>query len=204
MVLRLNWTISFFIACVAVFFLQILLPIDWEMFSFTPALAMERPWTFVTAMFMHANITHLFFNMFVLLMFGLMLENIIGHTKYAIIYFTSGIIGSIGYLLTASSSMIPAVGASGAIYGIMGTMAVLMPFQMVWVFGFFPMPMVVAAAFWVLSEFIGLFAPGNIAHGAHLGGLFMGFLSGAYLRWRYMKHQKRRRVGITGYADWEM
>ncbi len=202
--LRLNWTLGILIACVTVFILQLLLPIDWDMLSFTPAYAADRPWTFITAMFMHADITHLFFNMFALLMFGLILENFIGSTRYAIIYFVSGIAGSVGYILTASSSLIPAVGASGAIYGIMGTLAVLMPFQMVWVFGFFPLPMVVASVFWVLSGFLGLFAPGNIAHGSHLAGLFVGFLIGAYLRWRLMEHRKRRSMRVTGYADWEI
>jgi len=204
MVLRLNWTLTFFIACVAVFFLQLILPFDWELFAFTPALAAERPWTFVTAMFLHADIYHLFFNMFALLMFGLMLENIVGPVRYVIIYFVSGIMGGVGYMLTASSSAIPAVGASGAIYGIMGTLAIMMPFQMVWIFGFFPMPMVVASVFWVLSGFLGLFAPGSIAHGAHLGGLFIGFLFGVYLRRQLIRHKKRRQARITGYADWEV
>lgn len=138
-------------------------------------------------------------------MFGLVLENRIGSGKFVFIYFLAGIVGSIGYTLTATNPMIPAIGASGAIYGVMGTLAVLMPFAMVWIGGFFPMPMIFAAIFWTISEFLGLFAPSGIARGAHLGGLFIGFLFGLYLRRQESKYQpKRKKIHLTRYADWEI
>jgi len=132
-------------------------------------------------MFLHGDFAHLFFNMFALLMFGISLENRIGSDRFVAVFFLAGIVGSIGYLVTASNPNIPALGASGAIYGILGALAVLRPFMMVWMGGI-PMPMIVAAFFWVGIEFLGMFVPSGIAHSAHLGGIFAGILYGIYLR----------------------
>lgn len=178
-----KWTFVFLIACIAVFFLQLAGIFDWRLFAFTPALALEKPWTFVTSMFLHADFAHLFFNMFALFMFGIYLEGRVGSTNFLMIYFLSGIIGSIGYMVTATDPMIPAIGASGAVYGTIGALAILTPFMMVWVMGMVPMPMIAVAFIWGIMEFLGVFVPGGkIAHGAHLGGLFIGFAYGWYLR----------------------
>ena len=137
-------------------------------------------------------------------MFGLALENRIGSRNYLIIFFIAGILGSIGYMLTSTNPLIPAIGMSGAIYGIMGALAMIMPGTMVWVGGFAPMPMIFAVFFWGISEFLGLFTPGVIARGAHLGGLFIGVLYGLYIRKQEEKHRPRKRKSeISGYADWE-
>jgi hypothetical protein len=165
-----------------VFILELIYPIE-NYFSFVPAHALAEPWTFVTAMFLHADFTHLFFNMFALFMFGIYLENKIDKKTYLIIYFVSGIFGNIGYMLTAPDATIPGLGASGAIFGIMGTLAVLAPTAIIYLYGV-PMPMLIAAFFWALTEFLGVFVPSGIAHGAHLGGLFFGIFCGMYLRSR--------------------
>ncbi len=202
--MRLNWTLTFLIIAVITFFLQLTNISDWKLFAFTPAFALEMPWTFITSMFLHADLTHLLFNMFALLMFGLALENRIGSRNYLIIFFIAGILGSIGYMLTSTNPLIPAIGMSGAIYGIMGALAMIMPGTMVWVGGFAPMPMIFAVFFWGISEFLGLFTPGVIARGAHLGGLFIGVLYGLYIRKQEEKHRPRKRKSeISGYADWE-
>ncbi len=202
--MRLNWSLTFLIISVIVFFLQFLNIFDWKLFAFTPALALQQPWTFITAIFLHADLTHLFFNMFALLMFGLALENRIGPRNYLIVFFLAGILGSVGYLLTASNPLTPAIGMSGSIYGIMGALAMIMPGAMVFIGGFFPMPMIFAVFFWGISEFLGLFYPSGIARGAHLAGLFIGILYGIYIRKLEAKYMRRhRKVHITGYADWE-
>lgn len=185
-----RWTFVFLIVCTAVFLLQSAELFDWKLFAFTPALAFERPWTFVTSIFLHADFLHLFFNMFALFMFGLVLENRIGSRNFVIIFFLSGIMGSMGYLVTASDSTIPALGASGAIYGVIGTLTVLMPLMTVW-FGGIPMPMIAAALLWVLVEFFGMFIPSDIAHSAHLGGIFAGIIYGIYLRRSEGRRRKR-------------
>lgn len=202
--MRLNWTFTFLIIAVVVFFIQISNIFDWRIFAFTPAFALEKPWTFVTSIFLHADLTHLFFNMFALLMFGLALEGRIGTRNYLIIFFLAGVLGSVGYMLTARNELIPAIGMSGAIYGIMGALAMLMPGAMVFLGGFFPMPMIFAVFFWGISEFLGLFSPGTIARGAHLFGLIIGVLYGLYLRREETKRKPRHhKIVISGYADWE-
>lgn len=204
MALRLNWTLTFIILITLVFIIQQLDFFDWTYFAFTPAYAFDRPWTFVTSMFLHADISHIFFNMFALFVFGLPLERILGSQRFFILYFLSGILGSIGYIVTTSDPTIPAIGASGAIYGLMGTLAMLMPGAMVFIGGFFPMPMIFAVFFWTISEFLGLFAPSNIARGAHLAGLFLGIAYGLYLRKQAEKNKpKHQNIHIEGYADWE-
>ena len=202
--MRLNWTLTFLIIAVLVFFLQLTNIFDWQLFAFTPDLAFGMPWTFITSIFLHGDLTHLFFNMFALLMFGLALESRIGSRNYLIIFFLAGILGSIGYMVTATDPSIPAVGMSGSIYGIMGTLAMIMPGTMVFIGGFFPMPMIFAVFFWGISEFLGLFYPSGIARGAHLAGLFIGILYGLYIRKQEEKwNRKRRKIELRGYADWE-
>ncbi|MBU5537006.1 MAG: rhomboid family intramembrane serine protease [Candidatus Aenigmatarchaeota archaeon] len=200
--MKLNWTLTFFIIAIVVFFLQLTDVFDWRLFAFTPEFALKMPWTFVTSIFLHADLAHLIFNMFALLMFGLALENRIGPRNYLIIFFIAGIVGNIGYMLTSRNPLIPAIGMSGSIYGIMGTLGILMPGLTVYVGGFAPMPMIFAIFFWGISEFMGLFTPSSIARGAHLGGLLIGVLYGIYMRSRETK-KRTRKVHITGYADWE-
>lgn len=177
-----KWTFVFIIACTIIFFLQIARIVADREFAFTPSLAFEQPWTFITSIFLHANFGHLLINMFVLFFLGLGLESRIGPMHFVILFLLSGIVGSIGYMITATNQEIPAVGASGAIYGVLGALAVLTPFAMVYIYGIIPMPMIAVAVIWGLLDFFGMFAPGDVAHGAHLGGLFVGVLYGFYLR----------------------
>jgi len=127
-------TFGLIAVCVIIFVIQNLVGLD--QFAFTPATAFSEPWTLVTAMFLHADINHIFFNMFALFIFGIYLEGIVSEKTYLLIFFLSGILGNFGYMLTAFDSMIPAVGASGAIYGLIGTLAAMRPKAVVYV-GFF-------------------------------------------------------------------
>ena len=82
----------------------------------------SRPWEFVTAMFAHGSLEHLAMNMVSLYWLGTMIENIQGKVRFAIIYFVSGIAGNVAFALFANGS---AVGASGAIFGLLGAAAYL-------------------------------------------------------------------------------
>lgn len=177
---RPKWTTGFIALCVAVFILDAVFHI-WPLFAFTPAEAFTMPWTFVTSIFFHADIAHLFFNMFALFMFGLYLESRVTEKQFLLLFFVAGLFGNIAYWLTDPLGTIPAVGASGAIYGIMGMLAVLYPNLIVYV-GYAPMPIVFAAALWFILEFTGMFVPSNIAHFSHLAGLVVGVAYGLYLR----------------------
>ncbi|MCZ6648660.1 MAG: rhomboid family intramembrane serine protease [Thaumarchaeota archaeon] len=137
---------------------------------------------FVTSIFLHANLSHLFFNMFALFFVGIYLERMVGRRTFFTIFLTSGIIGNLGYLVTASNPQVPAIGASGAVYGVMGALAVIAPFLLVYVYGFLPLPMILVAVLYGLADFAGLFVPSGIANGAHLGGMFVGASYGVYLR----------------------
>jgi membrane associated rhomboid family serine protease len=172
-------TISLIAICIVIFIFQLVFSFD--DFYFVPAEAFSKPWTFVTSIFLHAGIEHLFFNMIALLIFGSYLESKTSKKTFLLIFFVSGIVGNFGYMFTTTSQTTPGLGASGAIYGIMGTLAVIEPFATVYI-SYMPMPMIMAAFVWALTEFLGLFVPSNIARGAHLGGLFFGIIYGLYLR----------------------
>ena len=131
--------------------------------------------------------------MLVLFFLGINLERSIGRKAFVTLFFISGIVGNIGYLITAGDPFTPAIGASGAIYGIIGALATLAPMMMVFI-GMMPMPMILVAVFWGFMDFAGLFAPSDIAHGAHLGGMFVGIAFGLYVRWKvhqwFTKYQR--------------
>lgn len=181
-------TIILLVAIAAVFVLQNIF--DLTNFAFVPAYALSQPWTFITAIFLHANITHIFFNSFALLLFGSFLEARISRTVFIFIFFLGGIVGNVGYMITATDPSVPAIGASGAIYGVMGALAILAPTAVVFVYGI-PMPMILALFVWSALEIFGVFFPqGDIASSAHLFGIIVGVSFALYMRWRSSKRAK--------------
>jgi membrane associated rhomboid family serine protease len=128
-------------------------------------------------MFAHGGFFHLLFNMFALWMFGTMLERVWGPKRFLIFYLACGLASGVAHLILQNS---PAVGASGAIMGLLAAFAYLFPNTEMIVF---PIPVPVKAK-WAIGLFVAydLFGgvskvPGdNIAHFAHLGGLAMGFM----------------------------
>jgi membrane associated rhomboid family serine protease len=176
-----NWTVVLIVLCIVAFVFQNITN-SWIYLAFFPGMALSAPWIFVTSIFLHADLSHLFFNMIALFFFGTSLERMIGGRAFVTLFFLSGIIGNLGYLLTSTDPYTPAIGASGAIYGVMGALATLAPFMLVYIYGLLPLPMIAAAVLWGILDFAGLFGPSGIAHGAHLGGLFVGFFFGLYQR----------------------
>tara|TARA_Y100000310_G_scaffold1683_1_gene2132 strand:+ start:1712 stop:2269 length:558 start_codon:yes stop_codon:yes gene_type:complete len=135
-------------------------------------------WRFVSAIFVHGGLVHLMYNLFALALFGSILEKFIGGKKFLLVFFLSGIIANIIAVNYYASSL----GASGAVYGILGVLVVIKPLMMVWAMGF-PMPMFIAGVLWVLGGVFGLFDPtGNTGHIAHLGGIGVGFIIGIFYR----------------------
>jgi membrane associated rhomboid family serine protease len=137
---------------------------------------------YLTSIFLHASLEHILINMAVLFLFGTYLERMVGSKRFLLIFILAGIIGNIGYLITSVNPMTPSVGASGAIYGVMGTIAVLDPFLIVYIGFIVPLPMIVAVPAYALLDLLGLFTPDTVAHGAHLGGLVIGVIYGFYLK----------------------
>jgi len=187
-----RWTFIFIgVAVLGFLFQQVTTPDLWAELAFFPAFAFEAPWMFLTSIFLHADISHLFFNMLGLFFFGTYLERVIGRSAFAVLFLASGVVGNAGYMFTASNPFIPAIGASGALYGVIGTLATLAPLMLIFIYGFLPVPMVLAALAWGFFDFVGLFVPSGIAHGAHLGGMFVGVAFGLYLRIRFRRLRRQ-------------
>ncbi|UCD07037.1 MAG: rhomboid family intramembrane serine protease, partial [Candidatus Aenigmatarchaeota archaeon] len=123
-------------------------------FAMISSEAFVKPWMFVTHIFLHGSFMHLAFNLFALLLFGSILENIVGSKNFLIIFFVAGIVSGFADVLFYPA----AVGASGAIFGILGCLAMLRPKMIVWVIGV-PMYMIIAIVIWALLDFAGIFYP---------------------------------------------
>ena len=100
--------------------------------ALTPALILSGKslWTFLTSMFMHGSIFHLFANMFSLYFIGRMLEKIIGKKRFLLTYMIAGLIGGVFFIIASllfGDVNVPAVGASGALFGLLGVLAVIIP-----------------------------------------------------------------------------
>jgi len=136
------------------------------------------PWSLITHMFIHQNFLHIFFNMIMLLSFGYLLEKKIGTSKFLLLYFLSGIFGGLAHSLFYPNSYIPLVGASGAIFGLMGAAAFLDPTLIIYVF-LIPMPIILFAAlyFFIATYLIEIGVTFGIGHAAHIGGMLFGSLS---------------------------
>ena len=101
-------------------------------FALTPSLILSGKtiWTFLTSMFMHGSFFHIFANMFSLFFVGTFLEKIIGRKRFFGVYFVAGLVGGLFYVISTlifGGVDVPAVGASGAIFGLLGVLAVLVP-----------------------------------------------------------------------------
>lgn len=147
--------------------------------------------TLITSMFMHGGIAHLFGNMLFLWIFGDNLEHTMGHVRYTIFYLVCGLIASLAHVLSTvmfatdpSSLLIPSLGASGAISGVMGGYILLHPKRRVTVLLFrmlTQVPAYVAIGIWFAFQLIsglGILGGGSqlggVAYAAHIGGFVAG------------------------------
>lgn len=148
-------------------------------------------WTFLTSMFMHAGFLHLLVNMISLIFVCSLVEKIIGKKRYFLVYLLSGLFASAVFILSAlifkNALSTYAVGASGAIFGLIGVLIVLTPNLPVYLM-FIPIPVKMKYAGPVLLILLWLISiVGNIAIGnfAHFGGLILGLIYGLYLRTKF-------------------
>jgi len=166
--------------CVIAFILQLLVNGFTDMFVLNQrAFNNYEIWRFVSSIFLHGSVTHLLFNMLALLIFGISAEKLIGGKLFLLLFFASGIIANLISVDFYASSL----GASGAIMGIIGCLAVIRPFMMVWAFGLI-LPMFIAAIVWIIGDLIGVFYPSDVGNIAHLSGIGAGILVGILLRIR--------------------
>lgn len=125
-------------------------------------------WRLLTAGFLHAGLFHLVFNMFALYVLGGLLEPTIGRLRFGLIYIVSLLAGSFGALLLEPTA--PTVGASGAIFGLMGAAVIVMRNRGV-------NPMESGLGMWIGLNLLITFAVPGISIGGHLGGLVGGALA---------------------------
>lgn len=153
---------------------------------------LARPWTIVTSIFAHGGFNHLFLNGLVLLFFGRTTERLIGTRRFTLLFLGAGALAGIAQVVL-SAALFPgdaggALGASGAIQGIMGTLVILAPTLTVLVFFVIPAPLWALTIFYVLYDLLFNIMPGSgVAGIAHLSGLAVGLAYGYYLRQRGLR-----------------
>lgn len=225
------------IACVSVFFVQevsrfLAHDAGWQFwvnwFGLAPYAVTHgfRIWQPVTYLFLHGGFWHIFFNLLYLAMFGADLERTWGSRKFYRYYFVCGIgAGLIDMLVKevlvaahftgASTLFIPTIGASGAIYGVLLAVAMVMPHRRVW---FFPIP--ITMPMWLLVTILGALeffstigdTGDGISHVCHLGGMLAGYLylrRGSYLYsprnffsdWKRRRLRKKFEVYVRDHRD---
>lgn len=153
--------------------------VSWE------ALAEGRFWILITSAFSHNMFFHLFMNMFVLINFGVVVESTIGFSRFVKFYLVAGAVSSFSHAFVSAWVLhqpeLPALGASGAISGVVLLYSLMYPKQKILIFALIPVP-----ALWAVAVFVGLDIWGLIAqaeggglpigHGAHLGGVLTGVI----------------------------
>src|SRR5256714_3813252 len=147
--------------------------------------------TLITSMFMHGGIAHIFGNMLFLFIFGDNIEDRLGHLRYLIFYLVCGIIAGLSHVFATAlfatdpaSLLVPSLGASGAISGVLGGYILLFPMnRVVVILGWFatPMPAFIAIGLWFVFQLInglGVLGSGSqaggVAYAAHVGGFISG------------------------------
>jgi membrane associated rhomboid family serine protease len=148
-------------------------------------------WRLITAAFLHYGPFHLLLNMLALWWFGSALERRIGSGRFLAIYLVSGLAGSAGALILDPTT--PTVGASGAIFGILGAGLVMEQFQRDYVFGGSALGVIVL-------NLVFTFSVANISIGGHIGGLIAGGACALGLSRFGRAHIAYGRAGVVGYA----
>ena len=141
----------------------------------------SRYWQPLTAIFLHADFFHIFFNMFGLYMFGTLVAPALGGWRFLSIFLFSGVVGNLLWLSFNLEGFAYIVGASGSVMGVIMASAMIAPNQEVYLlFAPFPLKLKTMAIVFILldvfCEFITPPARGSIAYLAHIGGFFSGYL----------------------------
>lgn len=146
-----------------------------------PVSVVPPPFTLFTAMFVHGGLVHLGGNMLFLWIFGDNIEDRLGHGKFILFYLATGLFASLTHILLDPNSIVPMVGASGAIAGVLGAYFLLYPraqvITLVFLVFFVSMarvPAVFFLGFWFLIQLLSSGNGGGIAWFAHIGGFLAG------------------------------
>jgi membrane associated rhomboid family serine protease len=166
-----------------------------KIFALTPTMALGGAWwQFITYMFLHGGPMHIILNMFMLFIFGEVMEQALGEVRYLTLYLVSGLGSAMTYILLMGVTTDSMIGASGAVFGILAAYGLMFPKNKIWV----PIPFIVPLpAFTVVIllavlefalGFLGL-EPG-IANFGHFGGIVTGIL----ITWYWKKTSRPRNL----------
>jgi membrane associated rhomboid family serine protease len=138
------------------------------------------PLSLLTSLFLHANLAHLFGNMWIFWIFGNNIEDHLGHIRFLVFYLATGLVATGVFVAVNPASTVPLIGASGAIAGVMGAYLILFPTvgitSIIPPFFFFPfrVPAWVFLGLWLAGQFAISSASGAVAWEAHVGGFVAG------------------------------
>ena len=161
-------------------------------FGLVPSLVWSKfkIWQLFTYLFIHGGIFHIFFNMFVLWMFGKDLESQWGKMEFLLFYFVCGIGAGLITVLFSVNSIVPIVGASGAIYGLLLAYGFTYPNQMVYLYGLVPIKVkYMVLGLGAIAFFASLSASqSNVSHITHLSGMVIGLIFIYFnINWKVIK-----------------
>lgn len=193
------WVQRLLIANVVIFFVAQPGSALFNTLLYFPPLALQRPWSVVTYMFLHGGLGHLFFNMIGLFFFGPRLEERLGSKGFLWLYFLSGIGGAVFQTVLAPAA--PMVGASGAVYGVLLGFAMYWPRERIYIWGILPIEAWLLATLLVVGSLWAGFNPSaasRTAHFAHLGGLAVAFVFLKLWEWRRGSAQRtfKKKMGV--------
>ncbi len=194
-------TLALIITNVVIFAAQVIFdPWFTETFALMPLNALNGAWwQFFTYMFLHADPLHISLNMFALFLFGVVMESALGWKKYLFLYIVSGLGSAAFYIfltgLLGGSLIIPMLGASGAVYGVLAAFGFMFPKEVIYIY-FIPLPAITAVFLLAAVELIFGIANTtsdiwNIANFGHLGGIITAAL--IILVWKYTYRPKNEK-----------
>ncbi|MBU3904867.1 MAG: rhomboid family intramembrane serine protease [Nanoarchaeota archaeon] len=195
---KINVTYLLISICLTVFFIELFYnyfvgPEALEALFYTFGFSLENImaggwWSFITSIFMHASSEHLVLNMIALFFFGSVIEHELGSGKILLIFFAAALLGNVAVILASLLGIMPAtipvIGASAAIFGLLGTAMLVKPLEFVLFPYLIPIPLILVALIYTIfniTEFLVILATGgisDIAYVAHIGGLIFGMLYG--------------------------
>jgi len=192
-----KWLIGINVVC---FFLFLIIAsrLGWDYIALMPANILKGKylWTFLTSMFMHGGFFHLFVNMFSLLFVGSLVQKLIGSKRYLLFYLISGLFAGLFFVVSSlifqADFNTYAVGASGALFGLIGVLMLLTPNLPVYVM-FIPIAIKMkyaAPGILIVLWLISVAGDVPIGNTAHLGGLICGLAYGLWIRKKYKRKTK--------------
>lgn len=202
-----SWVTRLIFINVAIYLLQGIFEISGQPFltfflGLTPELVAEKGyvWQLGTYMFLHANFWHIFLNMYALLIFGMSVEQVWGSRRFLVYYLFTGIgaglsIFLLNFIMKGPAYIVPTIGASGAVFGLLLAFGVLFPDAQILLFFIFPIRARYLVILYGVLEMMALLeSPGgsSVSHVGHLGGLFFGIVYFLVIRKRVSSFKIRK------------